>query len=327
MDILKRRNHLRMLTLLLSIPALASAAEAEFPTKPVRLLVGYGAASGVDVVARVIATHLEQRFKHGVVVENKAGAGGVIAAQEVARATPDGHTLLVAAMPQMAILPSISKVPYNAERDFAPVSQVVGTDLVLVVNPQRVPSANMAEFAAWSRKQSTLFFGTPGPGTVGHFGAYLFADSIHTKIEPIHFRSTGEQVTGLLNGDIHAEFFSYAAAVPLVKAGRLKALLATSPTRSSMFPDVPTAAEAGYPRMQFTSWYGVFAPAGTPPAILNQLSNELVEASKSPRIQSKLEEAGLRVTGVPRTDFAQVLKDDIAHWSQVIKSTGFKSQD
>lgn len=327
MDTRRRQIRMPVLALLLSFSGLASASEAEFPSKPVRLLVGYAAASGADVVARVIATHLEQHFKYGVIVENKAGAGGVIAAQEVARATPDGHTLLVAAMPQIAILPSISKVPYNAERDFAPVSQVVGTDLVLVVNPQRVPVTNMAEFAAWSRKQPSLFFGTPGPGTVGHFGAYLFADSIGTKIEPIHFRSTGEQVTGLLNGDIHAEFFSYAAAVPLVKAGRLKALLATSPTRSSMFPDVPTAQEAGFPRLQFTSWYGVFAPAKTPPAILNQLSNELLEASKSPRIRSKLEEAGLRVTGIPRVEFAQVIKDDISRWGQVIKSTGFKSQD
>lgn len=327
METKKSQMRNQVLAVLLFFSGLASATESGFPSKPVRLLVGYSAASGVDVVARVIATHLEQRFKHGVIVENKAGAGGVIATQEVARATPDGHTLLVAAMPQMAILPSISKVPYNAERDFAPVSQVVGTDLVLVVNPQRVPVTNMAEFAAWSRKQSTLFFGTPGPGTVGHFGAYLFADSIGTKIEPIHFRSAGEQVTGLLNGDIHAEFFSYAAAVPLVKAGRLKALLATSPARSSMFPDVPTAQEAGFPRMQFTSWYGVFAPAGTPPTILNQLSNELVDASKSPRIRTKLEEAGLRVTGLPRTEFSQTLKDDITSWSQVIKSTGFKSQD
>lgn len=322
-----RRRHLRMLVWTLALPAFASATEAEFPTKPVRLLVGYAAASGADVVARVVATHLEQRFKHGVVVENKAGAGGVIAAQEVARATPDGHTLLVAAMPQMAILPYISKVPYNAERDFAPISQVVGTDLVLLVNPQHVPVKDMAEFATWSRKQPTLFFGTPGPGTVGHFGAYLFAESIGTKIEPIHFRSTGEQVTGLLNGDIHAEFFSYAAAMPLVKAGRLKPLLTTSPTRPSMFPDIPTAAQAGYPRMQFTSWYGVFAPAGTPAPIVNRLSQELVAASQSPQIRSKLEDAGLRVTGTPRAEFAQSMKDDIARWGQVIKTTGFKSQD
>lgn len=324
MDDLKRRNHLRVLALILAIPGLASAAEIEFPTKPVRLLVGYAPASGVDVAARIIASHLEQRFKHGVIVENKAGAGGVIATQEVARAQPDGHTLLVVAMPQMAILPSISKVTYNAEQDFAPVSQIVGTDLVLVINPERVPAANMAEFTTWSRKQSTLFFGTPGPGTVGHFGAYLFSESIGTKIEPIHFRSTGEQVTGLLNGDIHAEFFSYATALPLVKAGRLKAILATSPTRSSMFPDVPTAAEAGLPRMQFTSWYGVFAPAGTPSTVLNRLSQELVDASKSPSIRTKLEEAGLRITGLPRNEFSQILKDDIGRWGQVIKSTGFK---
>ncbi|MFT3721144.1 Bug family tripartite tricarboxylate transporter substrate binding protein [Pseudorhodoferax sp.] len=313
------RRALAILPFVLSLPA--SAADTDFPSKPLRLLVGYAPASGADVVARVLAHGLEDTFKQGVIVENKSGAGGALAAQETARAAPDGYTLMVAAMPQMTILPAIGKVPYDVERDFVPVSHVVDTDLVLVTNPERVPSGSMQEFAAWARKQPSLFFGTPGPGTVGHFGAFFFADAVGAKVEPIHFRNTGEQVTALLNGDIHAEYFSYAAALPLVKAGKLKALLTTSPTRSAMFPDVPTSAEAGYPGMQFASWYGVFAPAGTPAAVVDRLSAEIIKASKSPAIRTRLEDAGLRVTATGRAEFSRVLRADIEHWGKAVRAT------
>ena len=163
----RMRLHLSLAALLAASPLAANASGPTSTNRPLRLLVGYAPASGADVVARLLANQLQQSFKAGVIVENKPGAGGVLAAQEVMRATPDGHTLMLAAMPQMAILPTISKVPYSVEKDFVPVSQVVGTDLVLVTNPQRVPSGSMQEFAAWAKKQSRLFFGTPGPGTVG----------------------------------------------------------------------------------------------------------------------------------------------------------------
>lgn len=319
------RLGLAALPLLLTLSA--GAAEPDFLSKPLRLLVGYAPASGADVVARLLGSRLEESFKRGVMVENKAGAGGVLAAQETARAAPDGYTLMVAAMPQMTILPAIGKVPYDVERDFVPVSQVVGTDLVLVTAPNRVPSGSLREFADWAKTQPSLFFGTPGPGSVGHFGAYFFADAVKVKIEPIHFRTTGEQVAALLNGDIHAEFFSYAAALPLVKAGKLKALVTTSPTRSPMFSDTPTSAEAGFPGMQFSSWYGVFAPAGTPPRIVEKLSAEIMKATQSPSTRAKLEDAGMRVTGTTPGAFARLLKEDVARWGQVIKATGFKSQE
>jgi tripartite-type tricarboxylate transporter receptor subunit TctC len=309
------------------IPLSAAAQGEAYPRKPVRLLIGYAAASGADVVARLLADKLQETFTQGVVVENKPGAGGILAAQEVARAAPDGYTLMLAAMPQIAILPAISKVPYIVDRDFSPVSQLVGTDLVLVTNPQRVPSGSMSEFVAWAKKQPTLFFGTPGPGTVGHFGSYLAAESINVKIEPIHFRTTGDQMAGMLNGDINAQFFSYAAALPLVKSGRLKALMTTSPARSSMFPDAPTPNEAGYPDLQFTSWYGIFAPANTPAAVLDKLNSEVVNVMRSPEARAKFENAGLRVTGTTRVEFAQLIKDDVARWSQVVKKSGFKLQE
>lgn len=314
-------------TLVIALGVPAVSAEPGFPTKPVRLLVGYAPASGADVVARLVATKLQQGLKQAVVVENKPGAGGLIAAQETARAAPDGYTLMMGAMPQISIAPATNpKLPYDPVRDFAPVSQVVGTDLVLITNPQRVPSGSMQEFVAWGRKQPSLFFGTPGPGTVGHFGAYFLADAAKVTIEPVHFKSTGDAILAMFNGDVHAQFVPYAVAAPQVKAGKLRALLVTGPVRSAMFPDTPTSKEAGFPDIQFTSWYGVFAPANTPADVLDKLNAELVKVTADPEMRTKLEDAGLRVTGTSREDFAKVIRDDTARWGKVVKATGFKVQ-
>jgi tripartite-type tricarboxylate transporter receptor subunit TctC len=304
----------------------ASAADNDFPTKPIKLLVGYAPASGADVVARQVAAKLQESLKQPVVVENKPGAGGVIATQEVVRSTPDGYTLLLAAMPQIAILPIIEKVPYNVSKDLVPVSQVVVTELVLVTNPQKVPSATMADFVAWAKKQPSLFMGTPGPGTVGHFGASILGDAIKVKVEPVHFRTTGDQMSALLNGDIQAQFFSFPAAAAQVQAGKLKALLVTGPARSATFPDTPTSVEAGYPTLQFASWYGVLAPAGTPTAVLDKLNGEIAKLSRAADTRTKFEEQGMRVTGSSRDDFAKVIQGDVTRWGEVVKSSGFKSQ-
>ena len=323
------KQHLRKAFIALPlIFALASPTlAAEFPSKPLRLLVGYAPASGADVVARLIAESLQHTLKQSVIVENKTGAGGILAAQETARAAPDGYTLMLAAMPQMTILPKISKVSYDPEKDFVAISQIVDTDLVLVVNPERVPAESMQTFVDWSKKQDSLFFGTPGTGSVGHFGAYFFSNSVGVAVEPIHFRTTGEQVSALVNGDIQAEFFSSAAALPLVNAGRLKALLSTSPTRTAMFPDIPTSTEAGYPGMQFSSWYGVLAPADTPPDIVEKLSASLVKATNAPATRRKLEAAGLRVTAAPHIEFAQAMKADINRWSQAVTAAGLQFKE
>lgn len=308
------------------LPGIAQATD--FPSKPVRLLVGYAPGSGADVVARLLAGPLQGAFRQGVVVENKPGAGGLLAAQETARAAADGHTLMMGALPQIAVAPAANpKLAYDPARDFAPVAQVVGTDLVLVINPRRVPAASMSEFVAWAQRQPTVFFGTPGPGTVGHLGAYFLGDSERLKIEPVHFKTTADAVTAMLQGDVHAQFVPYAVAAPQVKAGHLIALMTTGPERTSLFPTTPTSREAGYPKVQFTSWYGVFAPAQTPVAVLDRLNAEIVQATRSPETRSRLEEAGLRVTGTTRLEFARLIKDDMARWGDVVRATGFRTQD
>lgn len=308
-----------------AVAGTATAADA-FPQKPIRLLVGYGPGSGADLAARLVGSTMQDSLKQSVIVENKSGAGGSIAAAEVARATPDGYTLLLGAMPQIAILPAISKVAYDVDKDFKPVSQIGGTGLVLGVNPEKVPSESVEAFVKWAKEQSLLFFGTPGAGTVGHFGSALAGDTFGVKVEPIHYRNVGDQLAALVNGDIHAQFFSYGAALPLVQSGRVKALMDTSPQRSAMFPDVPTARELGYNALEFTSWYGIFAPAGTPDAIRQKLSAEVAKAAQSPDTKQKLEEIGLVVTGTSSDAFATVIQDDVERWRKVIDASGFKQE-
>ena len=155
----------------------------------------------------------------------------------------------------------------------------------------------MGVSVAWAKKHPSLFLGTPGPGPVGHFGAALLGEAIGVKVEPVHFRTTGDQMAALLNGDIQAQFFSFPAAAAQVQAGKLKALIVTGPERSSTFPDAPTSKEAGFPTLQFASWYGVLAPAGTPAAILDKLSTEIARNSRLPDARGKLEDQGMRVTG------------------------------
>lgn len=319
----------RLVLLLAGLALPVVAADAQFPSRPIRLLVGYAPSSGADVTARFVAERLQESLKQGVVVDNKPGAGGLIAAQELARAAPDGYTLMLAAMPQISILPAANpKLPYDPQRDFAPVSQATATDLVLVTNPKRVPSASLQAFVKWAREQpSSLFFATPGQGSVAHFGSHALADALKVKIETVHFKTTSESTQATVGGDIHAQLVTHAVAAPLVKAGQLRALADTGPTRSAVFPDVPTFKELGYPAMVFDSWYGVFAPANTPVEILDKLNAEVVKATRNPETRAKLEAAGLRVTGTTREEFARVIKYDNTRWAKAVYATGFKMQE
>ena len=306
----------------------AHAADPSYPTKPVRIVVGFAPGTGPDFVARLIANKMQEAWKSGVVVDNKAGAAGFIAAQEVARAAPDGYTLLLGALAQITIAPSTyRKLPYDPQKDFAPVSEVSSTDFVLVTNAQRVPARTLQEYVTWAKGQKPLFFGTFGAGTIGHFGGDIFADAAKIPMEPVHYKSTGDALTGILNGDVQALLVTPSLAAAHIKSSKLRALAMTGPTRSQVLPDVPTFKEAGYPDVQFTAWFGVFAPAKTPPEILDKLNAEVAKAARAPDTRAKLEEAGYRVTATSREEFAQAVREDTARWAKVVKSTGFKAQD
>ncbi|MBI3531423.1 MAG: tripartite tricarboxylate transporter substrate binding protein [Burkholderiales bacterium] len=322
-----RRAVLAAATLLACAAAPTVQAQAAYPSRPVRIIVGFPAGTGPDIVARLLAQKLSEGWGNlGVIVDNKPGAGGLIAASEAARATPDGYTLMLGETGQLSIAPSsYNKLPYNPTKDFAPVSQVVSADFALLVNPQKVPAKNVKEFVSWTQQQKGLFMATFGAGTPGHFGAFMFGEAVKLKPEAVHYKSTADALGGLFSGDVQGVFASVGLAAPNVKAGKLVALGTTGATRTPALPDVPTIKEQGYPTLEFSSWFGIVAPARTPADVLAKLSADVQKAVKSPDTRAKLEEAGFRVTGTNADEFARIIAADTITWGKAVAATGFKA--
>ncbi len=324
---LNRRHAMLALGLAASAVSLGVQAQTPYPTRPVRMIVGFPAGTGPDIVARLLAQKLSEGWGNmGVIVDNKPGAGGLIAASEAARATPDGYTIMLGETGQLSIAPSsYNKLPYDPAKDFAPVSQVVSADFVLLVNPQKVPAKNVKEFVTWTQQQKGLFMATFGAGTPGHFGAFMFGDAVKLKPEAVHYKSTGDALGGLFSGDVQGVFASVGLAAPNVKAGKLVALGSTGATRTGALPDVPTIKEQGYNNLEFSSWFGIVAPSKVPADILAKLSADIQKAVKSPETKAKLEESGFRVTGTSREEFTRIIAADTVTWGKAVAATGFKA--
>ena len=324
-----RRAAISVLALLACMGCPSVQAQTSYPTRPVRIIVGFPAGTGPDIVARLLAQKLSEGWGNmGVIVDNKPGAGGLIAATEAARAIPDGYTLMLGETGQLSIAPSsYNKLPYDPVKDFIPVSQVVSSDFVLLVNPLKVPSRNVKDFVSWVQQtqQKGLFMATFGAGTPGHFGAYMFGDAVKLKAEPVHYKSTGDALGGLFSGDVQGVFASVGLAAPNVKAGKLVALGTTGATRSAALPEVPTIKEQGYPGLEFTSWFGIVAPAKTPADVVAKLSADIQKAVKAPEGKAKMEDAGFRVTGTSREEFARIISADTVVWGKAVAATGFKA--
>jgi tripartite-type tricarboxylate transporter receptor subunit TctC len=324
---LNRRHAMLAVGLAASAVSLGAQAQTPYPTRPVRMIVGFPAGTGPDIVARLLAQKLSEGWGNmGVIVDNKPGAGGLIAASEAARATPDGYTIMLGETGQLSIASSsYNKLPYDPAKDFAPVSQVVSADFVLLVNPLKVPAKNVKEFVTWTQQQKGLFMATFGAGTPGHFGAFMFGDAVKLKPEAVHYKSTGDALGGLFSGDVQGVFASVGLAAPNVKAGKLVALGSTGATRTGALPDVPTIKEQGYNNLEFSSWFGIVAPSKVPADILAKLSADIQKAVKSPETKAKLEESGFRVTGTNREEFARIIAADTVTWGKAVAATGFKA--
>lgn len=309
-----------------ALAAAAPAARAQgTPDRPVRVVLGFPPGTAPDVVARLLADALREAWPAGVVVENRAGAGGHIAAQEVARAAPDGSTLLLGELGTLAMAPSTyARLNFDPARDFAPIGEVASIGFAFVV-PAALPVTDMAGYAAWARGQAQLFMGTFGAGTPGHFGAAMLASRLGVQAEPVHFRSTGEAMTAILGGNVQGMFGTVALVAPHVQAGRLKALAVTTAEPVAVLPGVPTMAQAGIEGLGFVSWFGVVAPAGTPEPIQATLEAGLRRAMASPALRSRLQEAGFRPGDGERAAFATLIRSETARWAEVVRVTGFRA--
>ena len=307
----------------------ASTAFAQtYPDRQVKLVVGFPPGSGPDVVARLVGQKLGDNLKQSLVVDNRAGAGGQIATQAVAKSPPDGYNLLLGEVGSIAIAPpAFSKLPYDPAKELQVVTEVVRADFLLVV-PASSPAHSVAEFVKAARAQGTgsdrVNMATFGAGTPGHFGAEMLAEQGGFKIEPIHYRATGDAVTAIVAGDVKGAFVSTALGAAQIKGGKMRALATTAASRSALLPEVPTFAEAGLPKVDFTAWFAFFVPAGTPAPIVELLNKQIVAAVQSPEVKGKLVEAGFTVSGTTRADAEKMVKAESLRWAGVVKATGFK---
>lgn len=318
-----RRLLIVALGTLCALPAVTTAQT--YPDRPIRLSVGFPPGTGPDVLARLVGQRVSELLKQSVVVDNKPGAGGQIASQTVAKSAPDGYNLLLAEAGSISIAPAaFSKLPYDPTRELVGVTELAYADFVLVV-PATSPYKSLSELIQANKgKPEPLNFATFGAGTPGHFGAAEFGEQAGVRIEPIHYRSTGDAVTAIVSAQVTGAWVSTAVASSQIKGGKMRGLAITARTRSPLIPDVPTTVEAGLPKLNFSAWLGVLAPAGTPAAVLDLLSKQLVEAVQSPEVRQKLTDAGFSVTGSTRADTDRMLKAEAVRWAGVVKSTGFK---
>lgn len=304
-----------------------SAAEAaeSFPSKTIRIVGAYAAASDNDNVVRIVAEKLQQILQQTVVIDPKPGATGMIAAAEVARSPADGYTLLSAAIPTVSIIPhAYAKMALNPLTDLAPVAELTNTDLVLVTSV-KTPAKDLGGFVEWAKKQPAYFHGTVGAGSLGHFGGVMFTRAVGIENpEYVHYRDA-DIATSVVNGDAQSFVLGSSQALRFVNAGQAVALATSGPERSRAFPDVPTFKESGYPDLVFVSWHGLFAPANTPPEIVGRLNTAIQEALKDPETKGKLEALGHKVSTISTTDaFSKMISADSERWKTIVQASGFK---
>lgn len=305
-------------------PVLAADA-ARYPSKVVRMTVGFAPGGAVDVQARVVALRLSEALGQSVIIDNRAGADGIIASDFVAKAAPDGYTVAyVSAGHAMNSVLHAKTLPYHAVKDFAPVSLVASGPLTLVVN-RSLPVNGLKELVDLAKaRPGQLNFASSGSGGTMHLAGELLKTVAKVNIVHVPYKGGGPALTDVLSGQIELTFVGAPAAMPHIKSGRLKVLAVTTTKRSAALPDVPTVAELGYPGYALDAWYGVLAPARTPPAIVNQLSAELAKAVNAADVREKLLALGIEPVGSTPAQFTAHLEKEIARWTPIIRNAGIK---
>ncbi len=318
-------RHLRWWVAALALAAApaALAQGAPYPSKPVRLIVPFPPGGAVDFYARTVQNRLAENLGQGVVIENRTGASGMVGADLVAKAPPDGYTLLVGNIATLAMNVGVyPKMPYDPRRDLAPILRTVAVDYVMVVHPA-VPAATVQEFVALARAHpGKMSYGSAGSGSAPHLSTELFKQRAGIDVVHIPFKGGGPVVTDVLGGQIQLAIADQANLMPHVKAGRLRALAVGTLERSAAYPDLPTVAESGYPGFEARGWQGIAGPAGLPPDMVRQLNAAFTKAMAAPDVRQRLADGALvPVVGTPE-EFAEFIRVEIAKWSKVAKDVG-----
>ena len=300
-----------------------SASASDYPTKPVKLLVGFPPGGGTDVLARAMSVELTKSLGQQVVVENKGGANGVIATTELAKSAPDGYTLMMTISSHVTNALLYTNLTYKL-KDFQPVSLVATSPFVLIANPQFAPNDIQSMIAA--AKAGDITFASPGAGSTQHLSMELLNVKAGLKMTHIPYRGGAPALTDLLGNQVPMMFMTTVQSLPYLKDKRVKALAVSTPSRTPVLPDVPTIAESGVEGYASDVWFGVIAPAGTPGPVVDKLHGEIVRIVKSPEMQASLAAQGAAPVGNSPSEFAALIDDEFAKWADVIKRTGIKAQ-
>ena len=319
-----RGGAVRGLAAALLLLSAGTALAQAWPQKPVKIVVPFAAGGNTDGIARVTAERLTAVLGQQVLVENRAGANGAIAAEFVARAAPDGYTLLMAAMPLVAVLPVVAKQAYDPVKDFAPVSNIGSNPFVLGVH-KSVPASNVREFVAFIRANPGKFnYASGGSGSVSHLSAALFVKRAGLEMTHVSYKGGAPAVADLLGGQVQMYFGNLSELAPHAAGGNLRIIGVSSEKRAKQLPEVPTIAESGFAGFRTLTWNGLMAPAGTPPAIVTRLAQEVSTITATPAVAQRLEQLGVDPIGNTPQQFADTIRADIALWADAVKAANLK---
>jgi tripartite-type tricarboxylate transporter receptor subunit TctC len=306
-------------------PCAQAAASTDWPSKVIRIVYPYAAGSAGDHAARLLAQGLAEVFGQAVVVENRVGANGTLAAQSVARASADGYTLFWATTPQIAISPVMTTVHYDPVKDFTPISAVLTNTWVLIVNPQ-IPVKTLVEFVNYVRARPNLVYAHGGVGSISHLAMAMLLKRAGLEMLGVSYQGNAPALNGVIAGHVPTMFSVSGDAVPHIASGSIRPIAVSGGMRSPQMPDVPTIGESGYPGFRATSWNGLMAPADTSKAVVNRIATEVARVAKEQKFVERLNSIGVESVGNSPEEFAAMIAADIALWPDALRAAGIKSQ-
>jgi tripartite-type tricarboxylate transporter receptor subunit TctC len=325
--LLSLRKRMLKISLLAAGLSLCAAAHSQaWPTKPIRWVVPYGPGS-TDILARIIAPKVGTALGQQIVVENRPGAGGSVGSEQVAKGAADGYTILMGTAASHAVNPALyAKVGYDAAKDFAPVINLASIPNVVIVNPQLAYKTIPELIAAAKAKPGTITYSSNGSGTSQHMSAALFEMLTGVKMVHVPYKGSSEGVVAVTRGDVNVMFANMPPSLPLIKDGRVRPIAVTTAQRLSAFPDLPTVAETGVPGYEVSTWFALFAPAATPPDIVQRLNREFAVALADPDIREKLMAQGYTINGGSPQDLGNLVRSELVKWARVVKESGAKAE-
>ena len=313
-----------IITIFLALASYNTLAD-DYPSRPVKVIVPFAAGGGADIVARAVFQKVSTQLGQPFIIENKGSAGGIIGSDSVAKAPPDGYTLLLGQTGPNAINPALfTKIPYDPIKDFSPIIQLTSYPYVLAVN-LNLPEKNLVELVAFAKTHpGAITFSTAGNGSSAQLAAELFMKASKIQMTHVPYKGAGPALMDAVAGVVSMTFGDAGSSTPMVLDNRIRAIAVTSKNRSRLLPDVPSIAESGYPGFEAVAWHGILAPAKTPPAIIKKLNQEIAKVLKDPEIRARFSKDGLEIVGGSPEDFSIYIKAEVDKWGKVVRESNIK---